>query len=88
MSVQKPKAVYAAIERLYTAAGRDVQVQYLGVVLYEWRKAEQGDCTYGLVKQTQFCVSFIVLWRRNGGFQTWQSCQFFNRSLLRSLPRS
>jgi len=41
---------------------------------------------HGLVKQTQFCVSFIALWWRNWSFQTPQSCQFSNRSLLRSSP--
>jgi len=41
---------------------------------------------HGLVKQTQFCVSFIALWLRNGSFQTPQSCQFLNPSVFRSLP--
>jgi len=30
---------------------------------------------HGLVKLTQFCVSFIALWPQNGSFQTPQSCQ-------------
>jgi len=29
---------------------------------------------HGLIKQTQFCVSFIALWSQNGSFQTPQSC--------------
>ena len=29
---------------------------------------------HGLVKQTQFCVSFIALWSQNRSFQTPQSC--------------
>jgi len=37
---------------------------------------------HGLVKLTQFCVSFIVLWSQNGSFETPQSCQFLNRSLF------
>ena len=41
---------------------------------------------HGYVKQTQFCVSFIASWWRNGSFQRTQSFQFSNRSLLRSSP--
>jgi len=41
MSLYKPKAVYAASERQYTAAGGEVQVPRGGI--YEWRKAERGD---------------------------------------------
>ena len=40
---------------------------------------------HGLVKLTQFCLSFIALWSQNGSFQTLQSCQFSNRSLFRYL---
>jgi len=29
---------------------------------------------HALVKQTQFCLSFIALWSQNGSFQTLQSC--------------
>ena len=36
-----------------------------------------------LAKQTQVCVSFITLWSQNESFQ---SCQFLNRSLFLSLP--
>ena len=43
---------------------------------------------YRLVKQTQFCVSLIVLWSQNGSFETLQSCQFLNPSLFRSSPIS
>ena len=39
---------------------------------------------HGLVKQTQFCESFIAPWWRNRGFQTTQTFQFLNRSLFRS----
>jgi len=39
-----------------------------------------------LVKQTQFCVSFIAPWWRNRSFQRKQSFQFLNRSLSRSSP--
>ena len=39
-----------------------------------------------LVKQTQFCVSFIAPWWRNGSFQRPQSFQFLNGSLFRSSP--
>jgi len=41
MSLHKPKALYAAIESQYTAAGGEVQVLRGGI--YEWRKAERGD---------------------------------------------
>jgi len=41
MSVYKPKAVYAASERQYTAAGGDVQVPRGGI--YLWRKAEPQE---------------------------------------------
>jgi len=41
---------------------------------------------HGLVKQTQFCVSFIARWLRNGRFQRTQSFQFLNLSLFRSSP--
>jgi len=37
-----------------------------------------------LVKQTQFCVSLIAPWWRNGSFQRTPSFQFLNRSLFRS----
>jgi len=41
---------------------------------------------HGLVKQTQFCVSFTSPWWRNGSFQNSQSFQFLNWPLLRSSP--
>ena len=41
MTLHKPKAVYAASERQYTAAGEEVQAPRSGVC--EWRKVEQGD---------------------------------------------
>ena len=41
MSLYKPKAVYAASERQYTAAGGEVQVPSGGI--YEWRKAERQE---------------------------------------------
>ena len=55
-----------------------------------WYVRVTGDGAWkliqGVAKLTQFCVSFIALWSQNGSVQTPQSCQFFNRSLLRSLP--
>jgi len=36
---------------------------------------------HGLVKQMQFCVSFIAPWWWNGSFQRPQSFQFLNRSV-------
>jgi len=41
---------------------------------------------HGLVKQTQFCLSFIAPWWRNGNFQRTQSFQFLNLSLFRFSP--
>jgi len=41
MTPYKPKAVYAASERQYTAADGEVQVSRGGI--YEWRKVERGD---------------------------------------------
>jgi len=41
--------------------------KYLGVAFTSggrWR------LMHGLVKQTQFCLSFIALWSQNGNFQT------------------
>jgi len=66
---------------------QQVKVKHLGVVLM----SQVTECgarrlIHGLVKQTQFCVSFITLWSRNGSFKTPQSCQFLNRSVFRSLP--
>jgi len=40
MCLYKPKAVYAASERQYTAAGGEVQVPRSGV--HEWQKEERG----------------------------------------------
>jgi len=42
MSLQKPKAVHTAASKLqYTAAGREVQVDWRDI--NEWPKAEQGE---------------------------------------------
>ena len=41
MSLCKAKAVYAASDRQYTAAGVEVQVPRAGI--YKRRKAERGD---------------------------------------------
>jgi len=43
---------------------------------YSW-VAEVGTSRliHRLIKQTQFCVSFIALWSQNRSFQTPQSCQ-------------
>jgi len=41
MSLQKPKAVYALIERHYTSACGEAEAPWEGI--YEWRKTEQGD---------------------------------------------
>jgi len=44
------------------------------------------ELIHGLVKQTQFCVSYVALWWQNWSFQRLQSLQFSNRSLFRSSP--
>ena len=58
--------------------------------ILEWYLRVTEDRTrrliHGLVKLTQFCASFITLWRQTGSFQTPQSFQFLNRSLFRSSP--
>jgi len=41
---------------------------------------------HGLVKQTQFCVSFIAPWWRNVRFQRTQGFQFLNGFSFRSSP--
>jgi len=58
----------------------------LGVVFSSDGRRSAMRLIHGLVKLTQFCVSFIALWPQNGSFQTPQRCQFSNRSLFRSLP--
>ena len=82
MSPKTTKAVFTARERKCTAAGGDVQVPWGGI--YEWRKSEKRDLIHGLVKQTQFCVSFIAPWWWNGSFRRTQSFQFSNCSFFRS----
>ena len=67
----------------WATAGGDVQVPWGGI--HEWRKSEQRDW-YRLVKQTQFCVSFIVPRWRNVRFQRTQGFQFLNGFLFRSSP--
>jgi len=62
MSLYKPKAVYAANERQYTAAGGEVQVPRGGFTSDGRRSARR--LIHGLVKLTQFCVSFIALWTK------------------------
>jgi len=47
---------------------------------------QNKSLSYGLVNQTQHCVSFIDQLSQNGSFQTRQSSQFLNRSLFRSSP--
>ena len=85
MSLQKPKSMHAASKRQkHLAPFQEVQVTF------GWysRMTEGGTrrLIHGLVKLTQFCVSFIALRSLNGSFQTPQSCQFLNRYLFRSSP--
>ena len=51
-------------------------------------KVGTNGLIHGLVKQTQFCLSFISRWWRNRGFQTTPSFQFLNLSLFRPSPVS
>jgi len=60
--------------------------KYLGVVFTCDGRWSPRRLIHGLVKLTQFCVSFIALCSQNGSFQTRQSCQFWKRSLFRSSP--
>jgi len=64
MSLCKPKAVYAASEQQYTAAGGGVQVPRVVFTCDGKRSARR--LIHGLVKLTQFCVNFIALWPQNG----------------------
>jgi len=84
MSLYKPKAVYAASERNALQ-----QVVKFKCIRWYLRVTEGGArrLMHGLLKLTQFCVSFIVLWSQNGRFQKPQRCQFLNRSLFRSLTK-
>jgi len=59
MSLYTPKAVYAASERQYTRAGGEVQVPRGGFTSDGRRSGRR--LIHGLVKLTQFCVSFIAL---------------------------
>jgi len=77
---------------------RQCFLQVSGNTLLCWRRSSTLGCysrvtkvgtkglMHGYVKQTQFCVSVIAPWRRNGSFQRTQSFQFLNRSLFRSSP--
>jgi len=57
--------------------------KYLGMVFTSGGSRNKGiDTRIG--KETQFYVSFIAPWWRNGSFQRPQSCQFLNGSLFRS----
>jgi len=56
------------------------------VVLFMSDGRRNKELMHGLMKQTQFCVSFIPLLSKNGSIQTPQSCLFLNRSWLRSSP--
>jgi len=46
--------------------------------LRNWTEVGTWRLIHELLKQTQFCVSFITLWSENGSFQTTQSSQFLN----------
>ena len=77
MPLLKPKAVYAASEQHYTAAGGEVQVPRDGI--YKRRKMEKGDW----YTDWQSKRSSVWAWSHNGSFKTMQNCQFLNRSLFR-----
>jgi len=82
--------LYVSLQTQDSVCGNTLQqvetFKYLGVVFTcDGRQSPRG-LIHGLVKLTQFCVSFIALWAQNGSFQTLQSCQFSNRSLFLSLP--
>ena len=60
MSLCKPKAVYAASQRQYTAAGGEVK--YLGVVFPSGGRRRR--LIHGLVKPTQLCVFYCSVVRK------------------------
>jgi len=67
----KPKAVYAASEQ--NAPQQVEKFKYIVVVFTSDRR---WRLIRGLLKLTQFYVSFIVLWSQNERLQAPQSCQF------------
>ena len=88
--------LYVSLQTQRSVCGNTLQevemFKYLGVVFtcdgvstVDGRRSPRR-LMHGLVKLTQFCVSFIALCSQNGSFQTPQSCQFSNRSLFRSSP--
>jgi len=84
MSLCKPKAVFAASERHYTAAGGEVQVPRGGIYCTnDGRWSKEIDSRTG--KTNGVLHELYALWSQNRSFQTPQSCQFFNLSLFRSL---
>jgi len=82
MFLKTPKAVYAASERLYTAAG---EVYLSTLRWYSW-VTEIG--TKRLIisdSESKRSSAWALLLRdENGSFQRSQSFQFLNRSLFRS----
>ena len=60
-------------------------LKYLRVAVTSDGSRNKEIDTNGLVKQTQFCASFIAPWLRNG-FQRSQNFHFVHRSLFRSSP--
>ena len=70
MSPHKPKAMFAASERQYTAAVRDSQV-LRGGSLFAVPVMEGGAriLMHVLLKLTQFYVSLVALWSQNGSFK-------------------
>ena len=76
---------FPASEHKYTSRWRRSSTLGMGWYSRVTKVGTKG-LIHGLVKQTQFCVSFIAPWWRNRGFQTKQTFQFFNLSLFRSSP--
>ena len=73
MSLQKTKAVYAASERQYTAAGGEDQVPK-GVFTSDGRRNEEIDTRIG--KANVFCVRFIALWSQTGALKHCKAVDF------------
>ena len=76
MSLYTPKAVYAASERQYTAAG---EVQVPGGGIYEWRKAERQEIDTQIGKANavlrELCRSVV---RLRPGQETSLGLPYFN----------
>jgi len=67
MSLYKAKAVYAASDRQYTAAGGEVHVPRVGI--YEWSKAERQEIDARVGKARSFGWVLSLCGHKTGAFK-------------------